>query len=333
MRVLIAGVAHWHTRHFVRALQAQDDVHIVAVSDADEAATRDWAEELGVPAFSDCESACDSVDPELAVVLGRPVDMAPTGRFLIDAGIPTLLEKPCGVNIAEIAELAQLARDRGAFVAVPFSYRWSRMVQLIREFSGDAHLEYATFKVISGVAERYRRWHSAWNLDPALAGGGSTLNIGIHFFDLLRVLAPAEPWTVTGASMSSRISKASVEDFSTVLLGSGSRRATVETGYFYPVKLTSVATPGNDLAFSLAVGDQYYTVRSPDVLTVRLADATDEVYHAGTTQASYYADFMRDSIDRIGAGQAPACDLDDMLAAGEMAKDAYRLAGFDRCMQ
>lgn len=333
MRVVLIGVSHWHTRHFIDAIKLQSDAEIVAVADSDEDATTEWGNELDIKPFFDYQTMCEAVDPEFAVVLGRPVDMAPTARYLIDKGIPTSLEKPCGINVAEIVELEALARKLGAFVAVPFSYRWSRLVELIREFSGDAEIEYATFKVMSGVADRYKLWHSAWNLDPEFAGGGSTLNIGVHFFDLLRVLAPSQKWRVTGASMSSRLSGASVEDFSAVLLESGTRRAIVETGYVYPVKLTNIATPSNDLAFSLAVGREYYTVRSPDVLKVRLADASEQEFHAGTTQAPYYGAFFRDCMDRINAGLPPTCGLAEMVEAARMCKDAYQLAGYEQCMR
>lgn len=333
MNVLVIGVAHWHTRHFVEALQAQPDATIVAVADGNAEAATEWSDRLGVRAYCDFRDAYESVSPELAVVLGRPADMAATAKRLLSERLPLVLEKPCGVNVAEVAELEGLAKESGSFVALPFSYRWSRMVDLIREFSGEAELEYGTFKVMSGVAERYRRWHSAWNLDPALAGGGSTLNIGVHFFDLLSVLAPSEPWEVTGASMSSRMSGAAVEDYSAVLLESGSRRATVETGYCYPVELTSTSTPGNDLAFSIVAGGNYYTAHGPDLLTARLADATEHVVHAGTTQSSYYGKFMRDCLDRIGAGEPPACGLSAMVAAARLAKRAYQLAGYDQCMR
>src|SRR5690606_13497992 len=103
-------------------------------------------------------------------------DMAAEAEYLIEAGIPFAMEKPCGVNVAEVERIEKLARDRGIFAAVPFTYRTSPFHDLIKRFSPGKELVYGTFRQIPGPVQRYRDFGVEWNLDHKLAGGGCTLN-------------------------------------------------------------------------------------------------------------------------------------------------------------
>jgi predicted dehydrogenase len=63
--------------------------------------------------------------PEFVIALGRHCDMPETFRFLVGARVPFLMEKPWGTDAATVAELADLAAARGAWVTVPFMTRYS----------------------------------------------------------------------------------------------------------------------------------------------------------------------------------------------------------------
>ena len=61
----------------------------------------------------------DSTKPEFVIALGRHVDMPEIARHLINVGIPFLMEKPMGTTAAAVAEIADLAEQRNAWVTVP----------------------------------------------------------------------------------------------------------------------------------------------------------------------------------------------------------------------
>jgi predicted dehydrogenase len=322
VRIAFAGVAHWHSRHYINPLIDRSDVEIAGFSDPDVEAARKWAAQAGGEAFADYRTMCERVRPDLVVALGRHIDMADQARYLLSAGYPSILEKPCGVNVEQVRELEALAAETGTFAAVPFAYRYSRMCELITGDLGGADLTYGLFRQIPGPAGRYREWGVGWNLDPRLAGGGCTLNLSIHFYDLARFLAPGAEWSVQSAAMSSRLSGEGVEDFSaTLLTGTDGRRAVVETGY---------AFPGAAGDTSLAVvngGDYVMWDGNSRGITVTRADGAVSRFDAATNQSAYYGAFLFDVIGRVRDGREAPVTLSDMLAAAEMAERAYRLAG------
>jgi len=338
MRVAFIGVSHWHTPFYIEPAAAIGDCTIVGVADPSETVVAGAAGRFATRDFVDYRKMCEQTRPDLVFALGRHVDMAETAEYLIEAGIPTAMEKPCGVNVAQVERLAGLAASKGAWFAVPFVYRMSRFRSLIAEHSAGKSLLYGMFRQIPGNVARYRDWGVGWNLDPALAGGGCTLNLSIHFYDLVRVLAPAVEWSVVAASMSRSYGEADVEDFSVSLLegrpvggssvegspvGGGGCRASVETGYFYP-------GPGGEVGLSVNVGGDYYRWDgSRRQIFLTRADGSRETFEADADQVASYGPFVEDTLRRVQTGEAPEAGLADMVAAARMAEAAYRLAGYD----
>jgi predicted dehydrogenase len=321
VRVAFIGVSHWHTAHYLKGLDRAEDVTLVGVADPDPEVAQRYADGSSTTGFTDYRAMCEQTRPDVVFALGRHVDMAAEAEFLIEAGIPFAIEKPCGVNVREVERLASLARDHAAFAAVPFTYRMSRFRQLIREFSGSKELTYGLFRQIPGPVARYRQDNVEWNLDRATAGGGCTLNLSIHFFDLLRVLAPSAPWQVSGATMSNALTGVDVEDFSATLLESGGRRASVETGYIFPSR------PGELLLSVCVEGDYYVWDGRKGQITMTLLEGREETFPERSSQSAYYPDFLVDTIRRVRENEPPDADLGDMVQAARLAESAYRHAG------
>lgn len=326
MRVAFIGVSHWHTPFYIEPAAANPDCTIVGVSDPSETMAEAMARRFATRAFVDYRKMCEETRPDVVFALGRHVDMAETAAYLIAAGIPTAMEKPCGVNVDQVERLEALARSRGAWFAVPFVYRMSRFRSLIAEQSAGKALLYGMFRQIPGDVARYRDWGVGWNLDRKLAGGGCTLNLSIHFYDLVRVLAPAVDWRVAAASMSRSFGETDVEDFSATLVEGVGARASVETGYFYP------GTGGEVLLSANVGGDYYRWDGSLRQIFLTRADGSRETFEAAADQVASYAPFVEDTLRRVQAGDAPDAGLADMVHAARMAEEAYRLAGYDDYM-
>ena len=322
MRVAFIGVSHWHTPFYIEPAAALEDCTIVGVCDPSETVAEATAARFSTRGFVDYRRMCEETRPDLVFALGRPVDMAQTAAYLIEAGIPTAMEKPCGVNVAQVEDLEARARSQGVWFAVPFVYRMSRLRSLIAEQSAGKTLTYGLFRQIPGNVARYRDWGVGWNLDRKLAGGGCTLNLSIHFYDLVRVLAPDVDWRVVAASMSRSYGEADVEDFSATLVEGGGSRATVETGYFYP-------GPGGEVGLSVNVGGDYYRWSGAQrQIFLTRADGSRETFEADADQVASYGPFVEDSLRRVRGGEAPLAGLADMVQAARMAEAAYRLAGY-----
>lgn len=336
MRVGFIGVSHWHSKHFLTAIAAREGEQIVGVADTSREHAQRWGRQLGVEVFSDYRQMCERARPELAIVLGRPVDMARTAEYLIESGIPAIIEKPCGTTVSDVRRLEELADGRHAFLSVPLPLRYGLLARLIAEQAPGEEVSYASFRVLSGTPGRYRDWGLSWNLDPALAGGGSTLNIGSLYLDFIRYLAPSAAWKVKSASMSNALTSVAVEDFSSILLESSDpastgRRAAIETGYVFP-RQAEGTEEGVDVSVALCVGDRYFRMLAPDRILVRDQSGAELEYHSGLTQSPWYAAYLDDTIARLRDGRPPAITMHDMYEVALLARDAYRQTDFDACM-
>src|SRR5207237_3754725 len=113
------------------------------------------------------------------------------------------------------APLAELADAKRAWVSVALVQRYDPLWALLDRLADEGALgtlSHAHVRIINGPPQRYTAWGSGWMLDPATAGGGELLNLGIHGMDYLRHLA-GEPLRVTGAVVSRRAHVLLIEDF------------------------------------------------------------------------------------------------------------------------
>src|SRR5665213_2189914 len=106
MRIVLIGVSHWHTPFYLDPSLELPDVSIIGVSDPDAARAEPIAAKARCPVFTDYREMCAKLRPDFAFALGRHCDMAEEARFLIDSRIPFAMEKPCGIDSAEVHDIA-----------------------------------------------------------------------------------------------------------------------------------------------------------------------------------------------------------------------------------
>jgi predicted dehydrogenase len=205
------------------------------------------------------------------------------------------------------------------FASVPFVWRQSELLALMRERFADEQISYLSFRWIAGPPSRYRDSGCGWMLDPARSGGGCTINLSVHLFDLARLLFG--PGTeVATALMGNAAYRLPVEDYSLVALRNGDRTFTVETGYLLPGAHSQF-----DMRFSIKAGSHYLIATGPTEVRIVAEDGTREVVRAHTTNVAHYPVFVRDVLRRARAGEAPVAGLDDMAEVLDLVEDAYRI--------
>ena len=325
-RIAVTEVNHWHSSYDAAYLQVLRglDVDIVGVSDANAALAEDRARRYGSRAFTDYRAMIDETKPDFVVALGRHIDMPAIARFLIEAGIPFMMEKPMGTTAEDVTALADLAEARGAWAAVPFPNRllpWAVRAKAMIEAGEFGRISHVVMRLIRPTMQRYVEWDSPWMWDRELAGGGALLNLGGHGMDLARMLLGPDV-SVATAVISNRVHQAQVEDYALATLRNGDGALIhVEVGYTWPT------WPANESDLEFKVAGEKATLRVvPDGLQV-IAPGRDDRFPGAASAAGNYPPLIRDMLERAGRGDPPAITARDCANAMQLVHDAYRLAG------
>ena len=327
-RVAVIEVNHWHSTYdaaYLTVLQNLDmDLELVGVSDGDAAIAEDRARRYETVAFTDYREMIDATKPDFVVALGRHVDMPEIARFLIEADIPFLMEKPMGTSAGVVSGLADLAEARGAWVSVPFPNRQSPWALKVREMiAADEFgpISHIVFRIIRPTMQRYVEWDSPWMLDRSQAGGGALTNLGGHGMDMSRFLL-GEDVQVASAVISNIVHASEVEDYALATLRSSSGTLVhVEVGYTMPT------WPANESDAEMKVAGANAMLRAvPDGLQI-LAPGRNEHLDTPVTVLSAYPGFVQDCLERVGRGDPAAITPRDCANAVQLIEDSYRAAG------
>src|SRR3989442_334651 len=133
-RVAVVGVGHYHAfsqPNYLRILQIQK-IDIVGVHDPDASIAAKYAAQVGSTPYTDYRAMIEKTKPEFVVALGHHAAMPAPFRFLVDTGIPFLMEKPWGVDDKTVNQLADLAESKKAWAAVPMPFRYSWWAETAR---------------------------------------------------------------------------------------------------------------------------------------------------------------------------------------------------------
>jgi predicted dehydrogenase len=324
MRIAAIEVSHWHSLYdaaYLRILAGLPDVELVGLHDPDvEVATR-RARALGnPPVFTDYRQMLARTRPDFVVALGQHARMAQTARDLLEHGVPFLMEKPMGLDAAQVEAIADTAAAKQAFVAVPLPQRYSPFVARARQLVAEGRLgplSHVYLRLNRPTSARYPAWDSPWMLDPALAGGGCLRNLGSHCFDLFLLLT-GEPATVTAAQLSTRALGQRVEDYASVQLRTaGGVLGTIELG-------NTVPYAGSDSEFKLAGRDAILVWYHDDTLRL-ITPAGEETLSAPPAEA-LYPTAVRDIIDHRRRGLPPPVSVHDLVPVVRLIDQAYERA-------
>jgi len=323
IRVAAIGVSHWHALYdaaYLRHLAAMADVELVGIQDSDPVLVGKRAAAVNnPPTFTDYEKMLAATRPDFVVALGRHSRMAAIANDLLDAGYPFLMEKPMGINAAEVEAVAAKAAKRNAFVAVPLAQRYSPFARQARELLAAGRLgplSHLYVRINRPGPERYRSWDCAWMLDPAESGGGCLRNLGPHGFDMFLHLT-GEDAHVTGAQVSARAHQRAVEDYASVMLRSaGGVLGTVEVGNGFP-------RVGTDGEWKIAGRDGILTMKDG---VLKLATSGGDETLPGTDVTAPYFTTLRDALDHWQRGAPPPIGVNDCLRAVRLIDQAYARA-------
>jgi predicted dehydrogenase len=325
-RVAVIGVDHYHatsTPNYLRILQ-NEKVDILGVHAPDDAIATKWAGEYNSTPYTDYRVMIEKTKPEFIVALGKHVAMPAEFRFLVDTGIPFLMEKPWGIDDKTVNELADLAESKHAWAAVPMPFRYSVFAETaveMRQRNELGTISHMLFRFNQPGVQRYVDLGSPWMLSKADAGGGALVNLGIHGIDLFRYITSEEPQVVSAVT-SHAVHKREVEDYAHVTLKTPSGIVFLnEASYTYP-------GTGGDQERKLSAQKMFLRATTSGSEGVQIVGpGRDETRRAPEGYLSGWPRVVHECLERIGRGEPPPASARDCARAVSLIFDAYRMAG------
>jgi predicted dehydrogenase len=325
-RVAIIGVDHYHatsTPNYLRILQEQK-LDILGVHAPDAAIAAKWATQYHSTPYTDYRQMVDKTKPEFVVALGHHAAMPAEFRFLVESGVPFLMEKPWGIDAKTVNELADLAESKKAWAAVPMPFRYSVFAETAIAMRNKGELgtiSHGLMRFNQPGIQRYRDLGSPWMLSKAETGGGALINLGIHGFDLCRYLTGEEP-KVVAAVTSHSIHKLEIEDYAHVTLRTPSGVIFLnEASYTFP-------GAGSDQERKLSAEKAFLRATTTGGEGVQVSGpGRNETIKAPEGYLSGWPRVVNECLDRIGRGEPPPATPRDCARAVSLIFDSYRMAG------
>ncbi len=187
--------AGWVSRHHLRAWQRlAPSAEVVALADPNPAAARERAAEFGIAAtYANAEALLAAELPDVVDICAPREFHAPLVRLMAQRGLPTICQKPLGVDLAEASDLARDVGGRMPFMVHEnwrFRSYYRRLAEWLRDgVAGDirqVHLEFLS----SGMIPDASGQRPAVARQPFLRSQKRLLitEVLIHHLDTLRFL-------------------------------------------------------------------------------------------------------------------------------------------------
>lgn len=180
-RLGFAGVG-WIGRHRLEAIAASELADIVAFADTNADALHAAAAcAPGAAAVRDFDELL-SLDLDGVVIATPNALHAAQTQAALRAGKAVFCQKPLARTAAETRAVLTTAHDADRLLGVDLSYRFTSGMQAIKRLISQGELGsiYAAELVFHNAYGPDKPWF----YDPALAGGGCLLDLGIHLVDL-----------------------------------------------------------------------------------------------------------------------------------------------------
>ena len=172
----------WIGRHRMQAVLETGAVEVAAIADASPEVAAEAARLAPDAALG--STLDDILDAGVdGVVIATPSAMhAEQSIRALQRGAAVFCQKPLGRTAAEARAVVDAAQAADRLLAVDLSYRFTEGMRRIREVvrSGELGRVYAVDLVFHNAYGPDKPWF----YDPALAGGGCVMDLGVHLVDL-----------------------------------------------------------------------------------------------------------------------------------------------------
>ena len=216
VRVGIISFAHeGHAASYAASLHQNPGAELVAVADDDEERGRGYATRLGATFYADYHDLLTDSSIAAVVVCSENARHREMVVAAAEAGKHVLCEKPLATTREDGLAMIAACHEHGVKLQIAFPMRFSSPAIALREA-----VQAGTIGTpLMVMATNPGRMPSGWFSDPALAGGGATMDHTVHVADLLRWIFEREITSVY-AEVDTRIHPGiPTDDVGVLLLG------------------------------------------------------------------------------------------------------------------
>ena len=149
-RIAVVGAGYFAQFH-VQGWQAAGAT-VVALCDTDAAKAQDMAQRFGVgQVFNDARQMIEAVKPDVVDVVLPPAAQASVVLISLAKGIPTICQKPFGVDLAQAQSMTEEAERQGTPLVIHENFRFSPWFRECKRLIDNGH-----FGRIHGITFRLR---------------------------------------------------------------------------------------------------------------------------------------------------------------------------------
>jgi predicted dehydrogenase len=308
LRVALFGSGWIQDRH-ARGILDHPGAELVAVANWREPSARELAERHGIPRVTtDWEALAADPAIDAGVVASPNALHEPQAVALLRRGKHVLVEKPMAMSVSGCDAMIEAAEGTGASLMVAHCWRFHPDVIAMRERI--ARGEFGTVVKTHGYGVHVNWGPSGWFTDPALAGGGALVDMGVHAIDTARFLLGDPVPERVCASIRTAYGTYPVDDDGLVLITwSDGVHSIVESGWWHPRR-------GGPEADTEVFGTGGYgRIWPPEA-----GSGADGEDHAG--QPMYSAQ-MKEFLDAIDEGRPPRPSGEDGRIVMQVVERAY----------
>jgi UDP-N-acetylglucosamine 3-dehydrogenase len=298
-------------RHHLRTLRRCSEVEVVAV--ADPAPPVD----LAVPAYATSEEllARHALD---AVVVASPTETHfALGRLFLEAGVPTLIEKPLAASVGEARALVALARKGSTPLLVGHVERYNAVVEAVKRA-----VEAGMAGQVASISTR------RVGLAPPLRRdkrNNVVIDMAVHDLDIITWLYGRRP-----QGLIARVGQAlgPTPDYAEILMDFGSGSASVQVNWLTPVRIRTLALTGTEAFLQADYMEQTLRVFRHAARTaatyeeLRSLQAKGEVREIPVERQEPLARQLQGFLGVLRGEERPRADGEVGLAAVELAEIA-----------
>ena len=198
------GLRHLHPRGYMPLFQAIPEMKVVAAADADPDVLADFTRDFPVRGYLDWRDLVAREELSLAAIFLPHADCPDAAVACARRGLHVLVEKPMAATPEGARRMITAAQEAGVILATPYVWRYHPVaieIKKLIDHGVTGRIVGCEGRCAAGRLSRYVDGHAGWMIEKARSGGGSMLNLGVHWIDLYRWLLADEVVEVIGKTV------------------------------------------------------------------------------------------------------------------------------------